>query len=48
MAEQHTELVRRERLIVELDRRFNLVRRSRWWRLRRRVFRLLGKEDGKD
>jgi phage shock protein A len=48
MAEQHTELVRRERLIVELDRRFNLVRRSRWWRLRRRVLRLLGKEDGKD
>lgn len=48
LAAQQAELARREGLIHELDRRFNLVRRSRWWRLRRRALRLLGREDGKD
>lgn len=56
IARQATETVehlRRERddahrQIAALDARLNRLRRSRWWRLRRRTLHLFGLEDGKD
>ncbi len=43
-----TELARAQQEVLRLDARLNRLRRSHWWRLRRRLLHLFGLEDGKD
>lgn len=46
--ELHARLADQARQIAELDRRLNQIRRSRWWRFRRRLMHAFGYEDRKD
>lgn len=48
LSEQNQLLEERDALIADLDRRLNVIRRSRFWRWRRRLVRLFGIDDKKD
>jgi len=52
LAEHQSRVRSKDRLIEQLDRRLQSIRRSRWWRLRRRFIKALSRvwwiEDHKD
>jgi SAM-dependent methyltransferase len=48
LAEATALLAQREAQVAHLDGRLNKIRRSRWWRFRRRLIHAFGYEDGVD